>query len=238
MRQARKSSVVALVGLLLLLLSPATASAARLTIRSDQAGVTFGGSVQISGALSGTGNVGGQEVELVELPYPYKRERHAGVATTNAAGNYQFRIRPEYNTRYFVRDVVTGLTSKRLFIWVKPFSTFDLTRPRVEEAILEVLFRWGPTFTGRRLNHRPVYLYLAGAGDKYARRVPKTGRTQLVGSGQLVVYERVLLRGIPKGGRYGIYLCLPLPNRDLGVFKPARSNCPKRRKYLPPVVRP
>jgi FtsP/CotA-like multicopper oxidase with cupredoxin domain len=81
-----------------------------LTIASKPGLIVFGGSSTISGRLNGTGQDGGQPVELQANPFPYTAGfRSAGTATSASNGNYSFVVKPGVRTRYRVR--AQGLTS-------------------------------------------------------------------------------------------------------------------------------
>jgi FtsP/CotA-like multicopper oxidase with cupredoxin domain len=89
-----------------------------LTIASNPGLIVFGGSSTISGRLNGTGQDGGQPVELQVSAFPYTTGFvSAGTATSASNGNYHFVVRPGNRTRYRVR--AKGLTSAVRLVQVR-----------------------------------------------------------------------------------------------------------------------
>ena len=73
---------------------PAASAAPKLTIKSKNRVILYGGkSTKITGHLSGVNPNSGQQIRLQENPYPFAGFNDVATTTTDAAGNYQF-IRP------------------------------------------------------------------------------------------------------------------------------------------------
>jgi hypothetical protein len=101
-----------------LLVLPASAPAqGNLTISASKKTVKFGGSVILSGKLTGPQN-DGKNVQLREDPFPFADFDNAGNTTTNSAGDYSFIRTPGVNTRYQTRQ--GGDESKIVTVEVSP----------------------------------------------------------------------------------------------------------------------
>lgn len=70
-----------------------------LTIAASPTSVKSGGSVTLSGKLTGS-NVGGRSVRIRSDEFPVGSFSNAGTATTNATGDWSFVVKPTQNTRY------------------------------------------------------------------------------------------------------------------------------------------
>lgn len=112
-----------------------------LTIAANPGLIVFGGSSTISGRLNGTGQDGGQPVELQANRFPYTAGfQTAGTARSATNGNYRFVVRPALRTRYRVR--AKGLTSAERLVQVRlrvSLSLSDSTPARAQVV----------TFSGR-----------------------------------------------------------------------------------------
>jgi len=229
--------LIAVISALIVLALPAVASAAQLTIRANEESVTYEEHVQIAGELTGTDDLNDQLIELVALRYPYTDPLLTRRTTTSESGHYQFSVRPDFNTRYFVRTA-DGQVSGQVFVWVEPQPHFLMRVPRPGLAEVKLNLLWSKELAARELDRRRVYWYLAKRGQAYARRLPKRSHTHLVTAGQLLIRARVRLPGVPEGARFGLYFCFQHPNRDIGIFEPGSPDCPRNRKYLEPKERP
>ena len=115
------------VGALVATVIPANAAKptpGALTIAADDANVKFGGSVTLSGKLTGS-NVSGRSVRVEQDPFPLGSFDNAGTATTNAAGDWSLVLKPTANTRY--RANVGKTDSPTVDVLVRPAVTLKLS---------------------------------------------------------------------------------------------------------------
>jgi hypothetical protein len=115
------------VGALVATVIPANAAKptpGALTIAADDANVKFGGSVTLSGKLTGS-NVSGRSVRVEQDPFPLGSFDNAGTATTNAAGDWSLVLKPTANTRY--RAGVGKTDSPTVDVLVRPAVTLKLS---------------------------------------------------------------------------------------------------------------
>jgi hypothetical protein len=95
-----------------------------LSISANPAAVKVGGSVTLSGKLTGS-NVAGRNVRVEQDPYPLGGFDTAGSATTNAAGDWSLVVKPTANTRY--RAGAGKADSPTLDVMVRPSVTLKLS---------------------------------------------------------------------------------------------------------------
>jgi hypothetical protein len=99
----RAATVTALAALGVAVAAPVAAkppaSGGSLTITSSHSTVTYGKSVVISGHLTSSPNAG-QQITLQQNPFPFTGFSRVANATTDAAGNYAFTVKPTVITRY------------------------------------------------------------------------------------------------------------------------------------------
>jgi len=95
-----------------------------LTITADHAIVKFGGSVTLSGKLTGS-NVSGKSVRVEQDAFPLGSFDNAGTATTNAAGDWSLVLKPTATTRYRAGSGKTD--SPTLDVAVRPSVTLRLS---------------------------------------------------------------------------------------------------------------
>lgn len=88
-----------------------------LSLSAAPNAVQFGGSVTISGELTGK-NKPGKEVILSEDPFPFDDFTRVGTATVDTQGDYSFVRNPTVNTRYQARQ--GGLDSEMVTVSVSP----------------------------------------------------------------------------------------------------------------------
>jgi hypothetical protein len=70
-----------------------------LSIAAAPTAVKSGGSVTLSGKLTGS-NVGGRTVRIRADEFPVSSFSNVGTTTTNATGDWSFVVKPSQNTRY------------------------------------------------------------------------------------------------------------------------------------------
>jgi hypothetical protein len=88
-----------------------------ITIDATPTEVRFGGSVTLSGKLTGQNNAG-RTVIIMADPYPLDAFSNAGTATTNATGDWSLVVKPDRNTRYQARSGAAD--SKTVDVMVRP----------------------------------------------------------------------------------------------------------------------
>jgi hypothetical protein len=95
-----------------------------LTLTATPTGIKAGGSVTLSGKLTGS-NVDGRNVRVEHDPYPLGSFDSAGSATTNAAGDWSLVVKPTANTRYRARS--GNADSPTVDVLVRPSVTLRLS---------------------------------------------------------------------------------------------------------------
>jgi hypothetical protein len=110
-----------------------------LSIAAAPGTVKFGGSITLSGKLTGT-NVDGRNVRVQADEFPVDSFSNAGNASTNATGDWSLVVKPNANTRYRAR--VGNLDSANLDVIVIPRVSLRLSdrTPRRGQRV---------TFSGR-----------------------------------------------------------------------------------------
>jgi hypothetical protein len=108
-----------------------------LSISADHASVKFGGSITLSGKLTGS-NVDGRNVRVQADELPLNSFSNAGNATTNATGDWSLVVKPNANTRYRAR--VGNLESANLDVTVMPTVSLRLS-DRTPRRAQRVTFR-------------------------------------------------------------------------------------------------
>jgi hypothetical protein len=116
---------VAAVGALALPVNLAAKPAPRtLSIAAAPAKVKFGGSITLSGKLSGT-NADGRTIRIEQDAFPLDAFDNAGNATTNATGDWSLAVTPGSNTRY--RASSGNVDSPTVDVMVRPAITLRLS---------------------------------------------------------------------------------------------------------------
>jgi hypothetical protein len=82
---------------------PGHGTPGNLTIAATPTTVKFGGTVTLSGKLTGANNAG-RTVTVRQDPFPVDNFAEAGSATTNATGDWSLTQTPAVNTRYQARS--------------------------------------------------------------------------------------------------------------------------------------
>jgi hypothetical protein len=95
-----------------------------LTLAAAPTAVKSGGSVTLSGKLTGS-NASGRTVRVEEDPFPLGAFANTGSATTNATGDWTLVVKPTANTRY--RASVGKVESPAADVMVRPAITLKLS---------------------------------------------------------------------------------------------------------------
>lgn len=95
-----------------------------LTISATPTTVKFGGSVALSGKLTGSNNAG-RAVNVEHDVFPVDTFADAGSTTTNATGDWTFAHKPAANTRYRARS--GSAESQTVDVMVRPAITLRLS---------------------------------------------------------------------------------------------------------------
>jgi hypothetical protein len=119
------AGVAALVATVVPGVDAAKPTPATLSISASAAAVKTGGSITLSGKLTGS-NVAGRNVRVEQDSFPLGGGfDNAGSATTNAAGDWSLAVKPTANTRY--RAGVGKTDSPTLDVMVRPSVTLKLS---------------------------------------------------------------------------------------------------------------
>jgi hypothetical protein len=95
-----------------------------ITISVTPTTIKFGGSVTLSGKLTGSNN-SGRNVTVEQDVYPLDTFTNAGTATTNATGDWALVQKPTANTRYRARS--GAAESKTVDVMVRPAISLRLS---------------------------------------------------------------------------------------------------------------
>lgn len=95
-----------------------------ITIAATPKTVKFGGTVTLSGKLTGSNNAT-RPVTIEQDPFPVDTFTDAGTTTTNATGDWTFAHKPVANTRYRARS--GGAESQNEDVMVRPAITLRLS---------------------------------------------------------------------------------------------------------------
>ena len=106
-----------------------------LQISPNSAEVKFGGTVTLSGKLTGQNN-SGRSVTVERDPFPFGTFETAGTTQTNASGDWSFADKPTVNTRFRARS--EGSESRSVDVNVRPAISFSLSdrTPAVRQRVL------------------------------------------------------------------------------------------------------
>jgi hypothetical protein len=213
------------IALVAVLLAPASASAAELTMRVHDQEVQYGAHFRVTGKLTQAGvPLPGQVVELQARKYPFAGRLVRVASTTTAIdGSYSFRPRFSRNVRLNAFAPAQSVNTGELpaYVFPRPRSTFE-GLPRRRLRITQRL----TTPRGVRLT-APSFFYLGPRGASTARRV-----------------ARALPRRIA-AGRFKATAVVPLPKSFKGRFRFAscfryspgsgmgnpRARCPRRWRF-------
>jgi Ni/Co efflux regulator RcnB len=105
-----------------------------LQIGPNNAEVKFGGTVTLSGKLTGQNN-SGRNVTVERDPFPFAVFEAAGSTQTNSSGDWSFADKPTVNTRYRARS--QDAESKTVDVNVRPAIGFRLSdrTPAVRQRV-------------------------------------------------------------------------------------------------------
>ena len=95
-----------------------------ITIAAAPTTVKFGGTVTLSGKLTGSNNAS-RPVTIEQDPFPVDTFANAGTTTSNATGDWTFGSKPTANTRYQARS--GNADSKAIDVMVRPAITLKLS---------------------------------------------------------------------------------------------------------------
>jgi hypothetical protein len=137
----KRTLFTAAAALAALLVSTASAQPEpkNVTIDATPTTVKFGGTVTLSGKLTGQNN-DNRPVVVQQDPFPVDNFSNAGTATTNASGDWSLILKPDRNTRYMARS--GNADSKTVDVLVRPAISLTLSdrTPKVGTKV---------TFSGR-----------------------------------------------------------------------------------------
>lgn len=95
-----------------------------LTIGPNTAEIKFGGTVTLSGKLTGQNN-SGRNVTVEKDPFPFGTFETAGTTQTNASGDWSFADKPTVNTHYRARSAESE--SRTVDVNVRPAISLRLS---------------------------------------------------------------------------------------------------------------
>ena len=105
-----------------------------LQIGPNNAEVKFGGTVSLSGKLTGQNN-SGRNVTVERDPFPFGTFETAGTTQSNSSGDWSFADKPTVNTHYRARS--EGSESKTVDVNVRPAISLNLSdrTPAVRQRV-------------------------------------------------------------------------------------------------------
>jgi hypothetical protein len=211
--------------LFLVLLFPATAGAADVSLGLDPPEVQFGTAHQAAGRLvEGTSPLAGQRIELQGRPYPYDGVfKPLATTTTDANGAFAFTKRFDRNMQLQAVAPDAQATSEivRAYVFPRPRSVFNpLARGRLK------ITQYLRTPANVRLT-APTNFYLAPRGAKTARRVARA-TPRKIGRGRFKATATVELPRAWKG-EFKYASCFRY-SEGSGLGDP-RASCPKRWRF-------
>ena len=105
-----------------------------LQIGPNSTEVKFGGTVSLSGKLTGQNN-SGRNVTVEKDPFPFGTFETAGTTQTNSSGDWTFADKPTVNTHYRARS--EGSESKTVDVNVRPAISLSLSdgTPAVRQRV-------------------------------------------------------------------------------------------------------
>jgi hypothetical protein len=205
--------------------------AVTLSMEIDDRWILRGDTIHIEGTLDGEllGD-GGKTIRLMARPYPYNSEQLVTTTTTSNAGEYEFDIKPDYNTRYrVVEQGGANAASGDRPVWVEPKNG---ARVRVPYPFATVRIWWGlspelPT----RVHNRTSFMYFKKTTQRRYRFVDRS-RVRLVRPGRAVMRHRFRLP--PGRYRFHVFGCVEFKGApdDIGIGRPVNQNCP-RKPFVP-----
>jgi hypothetical protein len=217
----RLASVLFLVMLIL----PATASAAEVSLSLENAEVQFGTAHRAGGRLvEGTSPLAGRTIQLQGRPYPYDGPfKTLATATTEANGAFTFVRRFDRNMQLQAVAPDAGATSRvvRAYVFPRPRSIFTaLSRNRLR---ITQFLRTPPNV---KLSARTNF-YLAPKGATSGRRVARA-EPRRAGRGRFKAIATVKL---PRSwhGEFKYASCFRY-SEGSGLGNPGAS-CPKRWRF-------
>ena len=211
--------------LFLVLLFPATASAAEMSLSVTPPEVQFGTAHRASGRLvEGATPLAGRPVELQGRAYPYKGDfKPIATATTDADGAFSFKKRFDRNMQLQAVATDAGATSPvvRAYVFPRPRSTFKaLSRNRLR---ITQFLRTPPNV---KLSARTNF-YLAPQGAATAKRVARA-KPRRIGRGRFKATATVALPRRWKG-RFKYASCFRY-SEGSGLGNPG-ATCPRRYRF-------
>lgn len=110
---------------------PKDKAKAELTIAANPTHVAFGGFTDLSGRLSGSGDVSGEQVRLQRDPWAFGQFKTFETRTTDPSGDWSFRAVPIVNTKYRA-TAKGGTTSPEVLVRVHAVVNLNVsnTNPR------------------------------------------------------------------------------------------------------------
>lgn len=155
----------------------AQSAVATLSIVPSRRTVVLGGTVRISGRLTGVARPAGQRVELISDEYPYGNPGLAASGVTRANGTYSFLVRPARNTRYFAQ--ASGDRTLVRTILVPPRNSLGAyQRPGGRLYLLAVMRGTAPLMPSATT----LYWYWRATGTRVFRRLGSSPITGPAGS--------------------------------------------------------
>jgi hypothetical protein len=217
---------LAITCFLVLLLAPASASAAELRLALvAEDGVQYGTAHELTGSLrEGTTPLGGQPIELQGRAYPYKGDfKTLAKTTTRTDGSFEFKRRFDRNmdVRALAPAQAASTDDVRAYVYPRPRSTFKAlagSRLRITQFL-----RTAPNV---RLTARTTF-YLGPRGAKTAKPFARA-KPRKLSSGRFKATATVKLPRAWKGAfRYGS--CFRY-SEGSGMGAPG-AECPKRYRF-------
>jgi hypothetical protein len=214
----------ALAAALMLVVVPSASAAPKVSINVKRT-INFGKSARLTGAVSGVSPKSGVRVQIQETFYPYTRPYETiATKTTNSAGRFAARVRPDRNARYRVRIADGSALSRRAPVFVNGIG-LTFVDDKTATIKVKMTFEFSPNLSTSPFSGLPLRWYYKGksTGNRFKRF--KTTKTRRLRAGKIGGSMKFKA---PKE-KFTIAWCFrPKKHGDVGIGDPRRSfkRCP------------
>ena len=175
----------------------------------------------------------GKAIQLIVDRYPYRDAQDPAIAPvrTAADGSFEFRFKPERNTRvvaYVEWEDVDGkykrFDSAPLFVW---HDWIPLIYKPIRHGVINVFFQPDPEAAAVAMEHRRIWVYW---GRKNSRTLRRMGSTRFRRDPTIGLYAHKRLRVKHPRRSDLVFICIRETTDDgFGPPQPASKACGRRR---------